>query len=168
MLKSVGRYVKALWAQWKVLLTGGSVMALVAIWALATNRGLPYSAGWLILGITFVAASFLAWRHENEHVHAGQGTPSPRDERQALIASWRAMVTDVHLKRIKNYGKPVIQVLEAHPSFPSLRPYLRDDARRTILDGRTAVVARDGSAMDGKLHILLDEIDRLEHEWGLR
>ena len=39
-------------------------MALVAIWALGTGKSLPYNIGWLILGLTFIASSFSAWRRE--------------------------------------------------------------------------------------------------------
>lgn len=78
MLRNVGLYLLALWRQWKVLLTGGSIMAVVAIWALFTNRGLPYNLGWLILGLTFIAASFMSWRREYERANAAEMTQNAR------------------------------------------------------------------------------------------
>ena len=41
-------------------------MALVAFWALATGESLPYNVGLLILGVTFIGASFLAWKKEHD------------------------------------------------------------------------------------------------------
>jgi hypothetical protein len=54
-------------------------MALVAIWALGANRALPYNLGWLILGATFVAASFLAWKREHKT------SRTPLTQRPALV-----------------------------------------------------------------------------------
>jgi hypothetical protein len=66
VLRSFGLYLKALWSQGKVLLTGGTLMALMAFWALATGESLPYNVGLLILGLTFIGASFLAWKKEHD------------------------------------------------------------------------------------------------------
>jgi len=47
-----------------VLLTGGSIMALVVIWARITGRARPYDIECLIFGLTLVVVSFMALRRE--------------------------------------------------------------------------------------------------------
>jgi len=64
LLRDIRRYAKALWRQSVPLLTGGGLMALLAIYGLSTGATLPQNIAWLVLGLTFIAASFLAWRKE--------------------------------------------------------------------------------------------------------
>jgi hypothetical protein len=167
LLKSVGRYVLALWAQWKVLLTGSSIIALAAIWALLTGRALPNTVGWLIVGITFIAASFLAWRREYEQARAVQTTRSPREERQARIARWRRMVMETHIAMQRQRNKTVTELLERHPDFPSIRSHLSERSKEG-LSGRRLILRPDQSTMDGALHSILDDIDRMEDAWHLK
>jgi hypothetical protein len=48
---------------------------------------------------------------------------SPHQERQALIESWRKMVTET--QQARKYENTIVSaLLESHQSFPSIRPYL--------------------------------------------
>lgn len=47
---------------------GGSIFAVIAIWGFITGKALPVNIAYLALGVTFLLASFLAWRKE---VHEG-------------------------------------------------------------------------------------------------
>jgi hypothetical protein len=64
VLQDFWSFAIALWREWKVLLTGGSIIAVLAIWGFAGGKTLPTNLGWLTLGVTFILASFLAWRKE--------------------------------------------------------------------------------------------------------
>jgi hypothetical protein len=64
VLRDFGYFLAALWREWKVFLTGGSIVAAYSFWNLAGWKPLPQNANWLILGATFILASFFAWRRE--------------------------------------------------------------------------------------------------------
>lgn len=64
-------FIRALWREWAVLLTGGSIVALLALFTLSTGRTVPQSINWLVIGITLMLAAFLSWRVE--WIKAGQG-----------------------------------------------------------------------------------------------
>ena len=70
ILRDLADFVWALWREWKVLLTGGSLIALVTIWALATGVAVPYNLGWLIIALTFIGAAFMSWRRERQQAQA--------------------------------------------------------------------------------------------------
>ena len=57
-------------------------MALVAIWALATESPLPGIIGWLILALTFIAASFMAWKRERQKAEAATISPHEQESRR--------------------------------------------------------------------------------------
>jgi hypothetical protein len=63
MLRDFVFFLRAFWRQWRILLTGGSIMALVALWGLVVGKSLD-GAGWLIVGVTLILAAFLSWRAE--------------------------------------------------------------------------------------------------------
>lgn len=64
MLRDFGYFIAALWREWKVLLTGGSIFATYSLWNLAGWKPLPQNINWLILGATLILASFFSWRRE--------------------------------------------------------------------------------------------------------
>jgi hypothetical protein len=64
MLRDFWSFITALWREWRLFLTGGSIVALYSLWNLAGWKPLPQSVNWLILGLTFVLAAFSAWRRE--------------------------------------------------------------------------------------------------------
>lgn len=61
-------YLKALWRQWRTLLMGGSLTALALIFGLATGKNIATGMGWILLGMTFIGASYGAWNEERQKV----------------------------------------------------------------------------------------------------
>ena len=55
-------YFAALWRQWKALLMGGSLTAVIVVYSLATGKQVALPFGWAVLGLTLFTASYLAWR----------------------------------------------------------------------------------------------------------
>ena len=70
MLRDFKSFLAALWREWKLLLTGGGVFAVLSILNLGGWKALPQSFNWLILGLTFILAAFFAWR--SEWIEAGR------------------------------------------------------------------------------------------------
>jgi hypothetical protein len=64
MLRDFWLFIVALWGEWKVFLTGGSIIAASSLWNLVGWKPLSQKVDWLILGLTFIAACFSAWRKE--------------------------------------------------------------------------------------------------------
>jgi hypothetical protein len=64
-MANVWLYLQALWRQWRTLLMGGSLTAGALIFGLATGKNIATGAGWTLLGLTFVGASFGAWKEEH-------------------------------------------------------------------------------------------------------
>jgi len=73
MVKDFIEFTRALWEQWKALLTGGSIIALLSLWDFATRKVVPRSLDWLILGLTLLIAAFLSWRKEWLRFDGGSG-----------------------------------------------------------------------------------------------
>ncbi len=71
MLRDFSRFVLALWREWRSLLTGGTVIATLYIWNSVSVKPLPQSINWLVVGLTFIMAAFMAWR--KEWMSAGSG-----------------------------------------------------------------------------------------------
>ncbi|HYN82934.1 MAG TPA: hypothetical protein VES88_15725 [Gemmatimonadaceae bacterium] len=88
-MRDLGQFLRALWGQWKVLLTGGGLMAIVAIFAFATGKEIPRPWGWLTLGFTFVAASFTAWRKERSEKTALETESKSRKRVSFLVEEVR-------------------------------------------------------------------------------
>jgi hypothetical protein len=59
----IPNYLRALWSHWSKLLTGGSIIALAAIWQYTGNSIWPI-VGAGIVTATFLTASFRAWKQE--------------------------------------------------------------------------------------------------------
>lgn len=64
MLRDFFSFIRAVWLEWKTLLTGGSLIAVIAIWSAVTGRSVPHNVSWLVLGLTLMFAAFFAWRKE--------------------------------------------------------------------------------------------------------
>lgn len=73
MLRELFIFASAIWAEWTVLLTGGSIAAIVWITNLSGHR-IPLYVNWLVFGVTFGLSSFFAWR--KQWVAAGSGETS--------------------------------------------------------------------------------------------
>jgi hypothetical protein len=57
-------FLVSIWAEWKVLLTGGSILAILSLVGLATGKTAPRNVNWAVLGATLILAAFAAWRKE--------------------------------------------------------------------------------------------------------
>jgi hypothetical protein len=68
------RFLLALWQEWKALLTGGTLIAVIALWQFLGGPPLLSAINWLIVGATFILASFLSWRKQFRSVNAQQAT----------------------------------------------------------------------------------------------
>lgn len=64
MFRDFFSFVIALWREWRVLLTGGSIFAALSALHLLGARPLPKKDDWLILGLTLFLAVFFAWRRQ--------------------------------------------------------------------------------------------------------
>jgi hypothetical protein len=89
-------------------------------------------------------------------------------KREALIKSWRGMVYRIHrdMTRPGAESKPTVAWLKEHPEFLSLKPHLDDQVISTLY-GRVWVSSLPNSSLEGSLHRVLQDIDRIEEEWGL-
>jgi len=70
VIRDFAFFLRALWREWRVLLTGGSIVAVLVLINLG-GRSIPRKVNWSIIGITFILAAFRAWR--NEWINAGRG-----------------------------------------------------------------------------------------------
>jgi uncharacterized membrane protein YfcA len=70
MLRDFLFFLRALWREWVVLLTGGSILAVAFLWGALSGRSLRPNAVVGIVAITFLLAAFLSWR--SQWVKAGQ------------------------------------------------------------------------------------------------
>lgn len=62
LLRDLQRFVEALWREWVVLLTGGTIFAIAALRGLLVGKPIPQSLAWPILMTTLGVASFRVWR----------------------------------------------------------------------------------------------------------
>jgi hypothetical protein len=56
------RFLRALWPEWIVLLTGGTIFAALSIWGLVGKNAISKPLSWGVVAATFVMACFRAWR----------------------------------------------------------------------------------------------------------
>ena len=70
MLRDFWFFVRALWREWRVLLTGGTIIAVITLWTLVGKKPPSQNVDWLIVGFTLILAAFLSWR--SEWIKAGQ------------------------------------------------------------------------------------------------
>ena len=154
--------------------------ATMTIVSIATIRGFRA----LDRGRTDVAdIRALVTEYGQERARADQPRPTVemleqgRRDQLALIAKWRAMVVDIHARHQAAGGRrsAARRLIEEHPDFPSLRARLSPDAKNLIEGNVTDanmvlfISARlSESTYAFELRVLLDEIDRVEHERGLR
>ena len=57
-------FLLALWKEWKVLLTGGSLIAIREIATQVFHKPVPPSITWLIFSLTLIIAAFLSWQKQ--------------------------------------------------------------------------------------------------------
>lgn len=76
MRRDFMEFLRTLCREWVPLLTGGSVIALLALWQMS-GRQVPQSVHWLVVGLTLMVAAFLSWRKEWIQLGRGLVTESP-------------------------------------------------------------------------------------------
>jgi hypothetical protein len=64
MLADFFHFLEAIWSEWKLLLTGGTIIACFSLWTFATGHALSRYLSWSVLVFTLVLAAFFAWRKE--------------------------------------------------------------------------------------------------------
>lgn len=91
MLRDFASFLAALWREWKVFLTGGSVVAVLSLWNLAGWKPIPHKVNWLIVGLTFTLAAFAAWR--KEWIDSGRGfiTVPPAELTKIFLAGTKVL-----------------------------------------------------------------------------
>ena len=134
---------------------------------------LPLNWAWgaivTFAGLTLLIISCRDWLFGAQSTSLGLNQLAPHPQiNAALLRTARSMVTDVHSQmRTRANKRTAKELLELHRDFPTIRPYLSERSR-TAIYGRTSVVAPSQSTMDGTLHSILEDIDLMEQERGLR
>jgi hypothetical protein len=114
-IRDFASYAAVLWQEWKVLLTGGSIMAAAALHGFVIGKPVPANVNWLIVGLTLILAAFLSWRRT---------VMTAEQWRQDLVlkAIWDAIHTHIRLYREINAENPAESryPLKAWPKFGEL------------------------------------------------
>jgi predicted YcjX-like family ATPase len=83
--------------------------------------------------------------------------------RRELVARWRRMIQTIAQSPAET-DVDVTRLLESHEDFYSLQPHLSSKALGQIHRGTTWLA---GSTIGAALQYMLDDIARIEKEWGL-
>lgn len=87
-----------------------------------------------------------------------------KDRKRAQIKEWRDMLLEVQLKA--ENGSEVGQLVQLHPAYLTLEPYLDDEVRKSLhRDNRIMVIE---TSLSKPLEDLKKEISRIELKWKLR
>jgi hypothetical protein len=70
-MKDLTGFLKAVWAEWITLLTGGSIVAVLGLWE-RLRSPIPPAAYWLVVLAFLVMASFRAWRQERHRATSAE------------------------------------------------------------------------------------------------
>ena len=85
--------------------------------------------------------------------------------KRSLVVKWRNMVNEVIKEKDEDENNIKAAVyLERHKDYYSLKPHLSKDTFYELCRARTFTV---GSTISPPLRFILDDIARLEKEWGL-
>jgi hypothetical protein len=147
-----------------------SIAILVMV---ATGTGYVHNVAifWFCMGliVVLVAAAICTLEPVSSRILGqtpSQTGSSPRA--QVLIQRWRNMVSEIHAQMLTRGNRDSIaSLLEAHSTFPSIRPFLSERSQAAIW-GSVSMVPPDQSSMPDALHSILEDIDRMEEKWGMR
>lgn len=85
------------------------------------------------------------------------------EQRRKVIEDGRLIVTEFNKQaRISS----LTQFVDYRSEWPAIRSHLQPDVLSAIENGRLAVSSKGGQK-DGKIYYLMDDLSRLEKEWGL-
>jgi hypothetical protein len=132
MFRDFLSFLRALWAEWKTLLTGGTIVAALSIWNLSTSRTIPQKVSWIVLGLTLVIAVFFSWRKEWIAGDRGFIEISPnelaRTYRDHTYAQATVRVSPYIGKHLRVSGS----ILNVHKRWPSVYISLKESEDVTI------------------------------------
>src|ERR1700683_1938553 len=106
MHRDFARFVLAAWNEWKVLLTGGTLIALLFVIGTVRGKTMPPEINWLVLGLTLISAAFLAWR--KEWIENGKDFVDVTPEQLANLV--RGVTGVAALSRLRPYRNKRIKV----------------------------------------------------------
>jgi hypothetical protein len=124
-----------LWAEWKVLLTGGSIIALVTLVQTARDKPISNRFGWLVLGLTLILSAFFAWR--KEWIANGKGFVTiPAGDLMASVTDLTGVYAKIKKRPyINKWIRITGEISEVSPMmapFPSLWVMLDIENHRTV------------------------------------
>jgi hypothetical protein len=96
--------------------------------------------------------------------HRLEQSAAEKSRRREQVARWRQMLLDVNRDAAGNASPG--EILQVHPDYITLEPFLTDEARRVAVRENRMIVV--GQALCLPLECLKDEIARIEQQWGLR
>lgn len=125
----------------------------------------PFAAS-LALNAALIAAGVDYWRLQKARASPSlenAATDAKQGHRRQLIADGRMLVAAFNRQtRYEN----AIDYLQRQNEWHAIRAQLDPKVRRDMENGRRMVVTND-NVKDGKIYYLINELDRLEREWGL-
>jgi hypothetical protein len=86
MLRDFMEFLRAVWKEWVVLLTGGSLMAVLALYQVVSGKPAPQNILWSVVALTLIIAAFLAWR--KEWIASVTGSPVHIDAAKIVRPYW--------------------------------------------------------------------------------
>lgn len=153
-----------------------SSLIAVAIWELIgflPNKVVKYNnmdhAGitnfWFIL--FFISVNLLCFLVLSKKVTSNHNKNQKGDieYKRSLVVKWRNMTNEVIKEKDKDENNIKAAVyLERHKDYHSLKPHLSEETIRQLCRATKFTV---GSTISPPLRFILDDIARLEKEWGL-
>ena len=86
------------------------------------------------------------------------------ERRRALIKEWRDMLLELNSK--DSFVNDIGQMVQLHPAYLTLEPFLSDEVRGSLYRGNRTYLA--GASLPKPLEDLKHEISRIELNWKLR
>jgi hypothetical protein len=138
----------------------------LSVAVLVTAAGLVFDALALTyFGLGLIAVTSTAWLVMKLHPAFAKTDVEDLDRKRELIKEGRQIATR-HTQISTEI--PFRHYIEGHAVYPHLRPHLGRKFLSDLNNGRIIIAQADGARMDALAERLLNELDRLEAEWGLR
>ena len=146
----------------------GSILSL-AVALLVTAAGVYFDVRTLtVVGLSLFGFAAILWIYEwgrKKHVTPQEIDATERDRKRSLIDSGRSLAATYTQGRT---GQDSFrQYLEGTKSYAALRGHLRRDYLAKLNNGRMVYAMAPGARYEPLVEQFLDELDRLEREWGL-
>lgn len=146
-----------------------SALASLAVALLVTAAGLYFDVFTLtIAGVILCGLVAVLWLHEwgrSKHVTPQEIDATERDRKRHLIDRGRSLAATFAQGRT---GVPSFrEYLERTATYAALRTHLSKDYLKKLNAPRTAYVGDGAGSYEPLVEWFLDDLDRLEREWGL-